>query len=73
MPELPERCVPELQWFLAGLVAGGLDDKSWTQGQLARRAGITQKYMSELMNGHRMGTLAMWQRLLDILEVKVTS
>ena len=60
------RVIP-LQTFLQDLVrASGVP-----QCDLARRAGLTEKHVSEMMNGWSQGKLSAWQALLDAAEVNL--
>jgi transcriptional regulator with XRE-family HTH domain len=50
-----------LQEFLRDLVrASGVP-----QNELAQRTGLTEKHISEMLNGWSQGTLSAWQALLD--------
>lgn len=50
-----------LQAFLQELIrASGVP-----QNELARRTGLTEKHVSEMMNGWSQGKLSAWQALLD--------
>lgn len=50
-----------LQTFLQNLIrASGVPQKD-----LAQRAGLTEKHVSEMMNGWSQGKLSAWQALLD--------
>lgn len=51
----------EIQEFLAGLVRSA----GMTQRELAQTVGITESYLSRMLNGRVEGTLSTWQRLLD--------
>jgi transcriptional regulator with XRE-family HTH domain len=36
-----------------------------SQADLAQTVGISQKHLSQMMNGKAQGTLEMWQQLLE--------
>lgn len=57
-----------LQRFLIDLIGDELDRSGTTQVELARRTGYTQKYISEMMNGHK-GSVSSYGRLIDALEI----
>lgn len=57
-----------LQRWLIDTIGYELDHGDMTQGQLARRAGYTEKYVSEMMNGHK-GSVRSYGRLFDALEI----
>jgi DNA-binding phage protein len=35
------------------------------QREIARKAGISEKHLSQMLNGHAEGTLTVWQAVLD--------
>lgn len=56
----------ELQGWLVEWVDWGLAERDITQRQLASEAGISQKHLSEIMNGWQSGSLELWDRLLAL-------
>ena len=58
-----------LQKFLRDLVL----DTGVAQNELARRTGLTEKHISEMMNGWSQGKLTAWQALLDAAGVHLAS
>ena len=53
-----------LQELLTDLVLDGMERRAWTRVELARRAGISAKHLSQILNGHRGASVALWDRLL---------
>lgn len=59
--------VTDLQrWLIERVRESGM-----TQTEIAARVGITQKHMSYLMNGKNEGSLTMWQRIFDVIGVRL--
>jgi transcriptional regulator with XRE-family HTH domain len=54
----------DLDELLRELVREGLDRRKWTQFQLARTVGLSEKHLSQLLNGRTAGSVAVWDRLL---------
>lgn len=50
---------------LVARVRARMRARGMTQADLARRAGLTQKHLSQMLTGRVDGALAAWQRLLD--------
>jgi transcriptional regulator with XRE-family HTH domain len=63
-------CVPgvNLQHLCADLVRGGLSRKHFSQQDLARTVGVSEKHLSEMLSGKAAGSMELWQRLLDALD-----
>lgn len=61
MTNLNPADMPALQMFLRDLVL----ETGVPQNELARRTGLTEKHVSEMMNGWSQGKLTAWQALLD--------
>ena len=57
-----------LQTWLVRQVKDGQRRKGWSQVELAARAGISQKHLSQMLRGHVEGSLAVWDRLLVAVE-----
>lgn len=53
-----------LRAWLIDTVDEGMRRKNWTQARLAAEAGITQKHISQLLNGKVNGSVGVWSRLL---------
>lgn len=51
----------EIQAFLVWLVRS----KGVRQSVLARRSGLTQKHVSQMLTGKAEGSLSAWQALID--------
>jgi transcriptional regulator with XRE-family HTH domain len=56
-----------LQEQLTKAVRQGLIERGWSQAELARRAGISEKHLSQMLKGRTEGSLSMWDQLLTIL------
>jgi transcriptional regulator with XRE-family HTH domain len=54
----------QLQRWLAAQVKAGLADLDMSQAQLARETGMSEKHLSQLLNGHAVGSLLVWNNLL---------
>ena len=46
-----------------GVIDGYLFEREWTQRMLARRLGISDKHMSEMLNGHSALSLHWMDRI----------
>lgn len=60
--------VTELQHFLAGLVRSN----RIPQTEIASAVGISEKHLSQMLNGRVEGTLTMWQAVLDAAGVRLS-
>lgn len=69
MTNLNPADMTELQMFLRDLVL----ETGVPQKELARRIGLTEKHVSEMMNGWSQGKLTAWQALLDAAGVRLPS
>ena len=58
-----------LQAELVDCVRTGMRARYWGQVMLARQVGISEKHLSQLLNGVVEGSLSMWQRLLDCVDI----
>jgi transcriptional regulator with XRE-family HTH domain len=47
-------------------------DKKLTQGELAKRAGITPVHLSRMMQGDRSNVPEAWQKVFDELGLELT-
>ncbi len=45
--------------------------KGWTQAELARRAGLTQGYISQIEHGKAIPNLLVAERLATVLEIPI--
>ena len=59
----------ELQAFLIGLVR----NTQIPQRDIIGKAGISEKHLSQMLNGHVEGTLSTWQAVLDAAGVSLTT
>lgn len=41
------------------------------QRQIAEAVGISEKHLSQLMTGHAMGSLRLWQDILDVVGIRL--
>jgi transcriptional regulator with XRE-family HTH domain len=57
-----------LQGELIEKVDDGMHTRGWTQKQLAAKVGISEKHLSQMLNGRVMGTLVIWDRLLILVD-----
>jgi transcriptional regulator with XRE-family HTH domain len=60
-----------LQTFLIRRTREGLDSRGWSQAELARVVGITEKHMSSVLTGKVPGSLPLWSNMLTVLEVNL--
>jgi transcriptional regulator with XRE-family HTH domain len=58
-----------LQAFLSTVVEDELQQRRWTQAQLAEMAGISPSHLSGMLKGKTRGDIAVWSNLLHILDV----
>ena len=58
----------QLQIELITKVRDGMRDHDWSQDEMARRSGVRQPNISNLLMGKRKGTLDTWDKLLRALE-----
>lgn len=50
----------------------GFRHKPWrNQAWLAATIGVSEKHISQMLNGHVMGSLEVWDRMLVALEVRL--
>lgn len=54
------------QRMLIGLVHQGIRRRGFTQEEICRLTGLSAPYISQLLSGHRTGTFAVWDMLLEI-------
>jgi DNA-binding XRE family transcriptional regulator len=59
--------VTDLQRWLTDRVR----ESPMNQREIAQAVGITEKHMSQLMQGHAMGSLRLWQDILDVIGVRL--
>ena len=59
--------VTDLQRWLTDRVR----ESPMNQREIAEAVGITQKHLSQLMTGRQEGSLTMWQRILDVIGVRL--
>jgi ribosome-binding protein aMBF1 (putative translation factor) len=50
-----------------------LEEKGWSQQELAAEARVKQATVSRLLAGERQGEPATWQRLLDALGLRLAA
>lgn len=62
----PEGVLPRTQRMLIGLVVEGMKARNMTQHELAELAGLSDPFVSQLLGGRRLGTLATWDKLLIV-------
>lgn len=60
-----------LRRVLADGVRAELTRRGGTQRGLARDVGTAPVHLSQILNGARVGSVAMWSRLLDALGLEV--
>lgn len=53
-----------LDELLRHLVRQGMKRRKLTQYRLAKASGLSQKHLSQLLNGKTAGSIAVWDRLL---------
>lgn len=58
----------QLQSELIAKIAIAMTDRQWSQDELARRSGVSQPNISQLLRGERKGTLTTWNKLLRAVE-----
>jgi HTH-type transcriptional regulator/antitoxin HipB len=58
---------------LAALARGRRLDRGWSQAEVARRAGVSRKWVSDFETGKDSVDLAAVLRLLDALDVALSS
>jgi HTH-type transcriptional regulator/antitoxin HipB len=58
---------------LAALARGRRLDRGWSQAEVARRAGVSRKWVSDFETGKDSVDLAAVLRLLDALDISLTS
>lgn len=63
--------LPFIQRMLVGAVRDRLRELDVTQEWLAETIGITPKHMSQMMQGKASGSFAVWQKIMDALEIEV--
>lgn len=54
------------QRMLIGLAHQGIKRRGFTQEEICRLTGLSAPYVSQLLSGHRTGTFAVWDMLLEI-------
>ena len=57
---------------LAAFTRGRRLDRGWSQAEVARRAGVSRKWVSDFETGKDSVDLAAVLRLLDALEISLT-
>lgn len=62
----PEGVLPRTQRMLIGLVVEGMKARNMTQHDLAELTGLSDPFVSQLLGGRRLGTLATWDKLLIV-------
>ena len=67
MTNLDPAAMSTLQMFLRDLIL----ETGVPQNELARRTGLTEKHVSEMMNGWSQGKLTAWQALLNAADVRL--
>ena len=60
-----------IQHEMAKRIREHLERLGWSQADLAREVGVSQKHLTQLLNGKVEGTLSMWQDIFDALHVRV--
>lgn len=60
-----------LQLWLITLTRDGMTQRGMSQRDLARVLGISEKHVSELLNGKSQGTLDLWSLVLVSLGVSL--
>jgi predicted XRE-type DNA-binding protein len=58
--------LPKTQRMLMGIVNDAIRRRDLTQEEVCRLTGLSPAYISQLLNGRRTGTFAVWDMLLDI-------
>jgi hypothetical protein len=58
--------LPRTQRMLIGLVVEGMKVRNMTQHELAELAGLSDPFVSQLLGGRRLGTLATWDKMLIV-------
>lgn len=75
MPRAKRSCDPyetELQEMFARETQRALHRQHLTQRQLARRAGISDGYVTQLLSGKTVGSVGAWSRVFAALSLTVT-
>lgn len=58
---------------VASLVRGRRRDRGWSQAELARRAGVSRKWVSDFETGKTSVDLGVVLRVLEVLELSLVS
>jgi lambda repressor-like predicted transcriptional regulator len=66
----PRNADTQLQWWLICLILDALNKEGISQGDLAARAGYSEKHVSQVLRGRVPGVLETWQNLLDAAGVQ---
>src|SRR6478735_3329746 len=51
--------------MLIGTVVQGMERREMTQDEVCRLTGLSKPYISQLLSGKRVGTMVVWDQLLD--------
>lgn len=70
VPEPPHA--DDLRGALIEAVIAAADERSLLRTDLAFNANLSPKHVSRLLTGRESGSLASWQKLLDVLDLQVT-
>ena len=60
-----------LQDQLIAVTKEALQERGWSQAELARRLDISTKHVSLLLTGRSQGRLRMWDQIFAVLKIKV--
>ena len=60
-----------LQDQLIAVTKEALQQRRWSQAELARRLDISTKHVSMLLAGRSQGRLHMWDQIFRVLKVRV--
>lgn len=59
----------ELRDVMVGAVRERMRERGWLQSDLAYAAGMSDKHLSQLLNGRADGTFGTWQSIFDALDL----
>jgi ribosome-binding protein aMBF1 (putative translation factor) len=52
--------------MLADVVRNGIAERGWSQRDLAHAAGLSEKHVSQVLNGRASAAVDTWDRLLEL-------
>ena len=65
--DAPAGTLPKVQRMLIGTVTQGMKDRKMSQTEMAKLTGLSEPFVSQLLSGRRLGTLATWDKMLEVV------